>query len=142
MRKKKMVKYIFVTLGFGTVLFLSYFAYILYTLAFWFGLEERVVGNYQPVIDGITSYQKKNNSLPTDIKDLMPEYIGSMPRLKEVKNYEYNIIEQGDWELIVIVEAKGKKKEFVYRTTQQLTVEEKKRLWTGCHKWFVLRIQN
>jgi len=142
MSKKKVIKYIFVTLGFGMLLLLSYFAYTFYTLVFWFGLEDKVVGNYQPVIDGIVSYQKKNDSLPPDIKNLVPEYISSIPKLKEVKSFEYNIIEQKDWELIVIIEAKGKKKEFVYRTTYQLTVEEKKRLWTGCHEWFVLLIQN
>ena len=142
MSKKKAIKYIFVTLGVGILLFLSYFAYTFYTEIFWFCLEDRVVGNYQPVIDGLVSYQKKNDSLPPDIKDLVPEHIGSIPKMKEMKSFEYNIIEQKDWELIVIVEAKGEKTEFVYRTTHQLTVEEEKRSWTGCHKWFVSRILN
>jgi len=142
MSKKKVIKYIFVTLGIGVLIFLSNSAYIVYTLVFWFGLEERVVGTYQPVIKAIAAYQEKNDSPPPDINDLSPEYIDSIPKLKEVTSFEYNIIEPKDWELIVIVEAKGRKKEFVYRTTQQLTAEEKQRLWTGCHKWFVLRIQN
>ena len=103
------------------IVFVGYFAYIVYPLIFWFGLEDRFVGTYQPVIKAITAYQEKNDSPPPDINDLSPEYIDSIPKLKEVKSFEYNLINKKDWELIAIVEAKGRKKEFVYRTTQELT---------------------
>jgi hypothetical protein len=63
-KRKKVIKYILLTLGFGILLFLSYFVYTLYTYIFWFGLEDRVVHNYQLVIDGIVVYSKQNDSLP------------------------------------------------------------------------------
>lgn len=138
---KKIIKYVFIILGLGVFFFLSFFAYKFYTYMFWFGLEDRIVFSYEPVIKGIVAYQEKIGSFPSDIKDLIPEYIDNMPNLQEVKSFEYNIIEQKDWELVVIAEAKGMKKEFIYRTTLQLTPEEKKRLWTGCHDWYVLWIR-
>jgi len=140
MRRKKLIIYISVISGVGLLLVLSTIAYILYTTLFWFGLEDRVVYSYRPVIDAIVSYYEDNDSLPSDINSLIPEYIDSLPNIKEVKSYEYNIIEQKDWELIVIAKAKGQKKGFIYRTTQKLTPEEEKKLWTECHGWFVILI--
>ncbi len=92
MSTKKVIKYISVTLGIGLLVFVGYFAYIVYTALFWFGLEDRVVGTYQPVIKALVSYQEQNDSPPPDINDLSPEYIDSIPKLKEVKSFYYNII--------------------------------------------------
>jgi len=138
----KAIIYIFAAAGIAVLLFLCWFGYTAYKLFFWFGLEDRFVGTYRPVTEAISSYQQDNNSLPSDINVLVPKYISTIPKLKQVKSFKYNIIDPNDWELIAIVEAKGIKKEFIYRTTFNLTPDEQKRLWTGCHDWFVLLIQN
>ncbi len=139
MNKKKVIKYILLIIGFVVLAGIGWFAYTAYTLFFWFGLEDRVVGTYRPVIDGIVEYEKQTDSLPKDINDLVPKYIDRIPTMKEVERFKYNIIGLEDWELIVNAKEKGFTKEFIYRTTNKLTAEEEKRLWTGCHGWFVLQ---
>jgi len=138
MNKKRVIKYILAGLGFVVLAGIGWFAYTVYTLVFWWGLEDRVVGTYRPVIDGIIEYEKQTESLPKDINSLVSKYISEIPKMKEVKSIEYNIIEPNNWQLIVIAKAKGLKKEFIYRTTNKLTAEEEKKLWTDCHGWFVL----
>ncbi len=122
------------------MLFAGCVAYLAYDRAQWVCFEDNVIGTYMDVISAVVRYSDKKNAPPSCFKELIPEYIKEIPKMQNVKSCVYTVDQKsGEWRVTLLVERGSTEREFIFSSDGELTPEEQKRIYTGCHGWVILR---
>jgi uncharacterized protein (UPF0335 family) len=106
----------------------------------WFKIECHVHNKFFPVISAVTSFEKENEKLPNDIKDLVPKYIKEIPFSSKIETVEYKKFKDGkNWELKICCTQNRNSRIIYYRSNDEYSKEEKNRIINKYHSaWVVL----
>jgi hypothetical protein len=105
-----------------------------------FASEERICGAFHPVIGALDEFQQRTGSLPTNLTQLVPQYVPNLPGAPVADFIEYRVLPDGtNWQLSVRSSITGAPELFVQRSSQIFTVEEQRQSMTGFHGWLVFR---
>lgn len=115
----------------------GWFAYGFCTAYTRFMNEERICGAFHPVIRALDQFQEQSGSLPTNLTQLVPQYLPQLPSAPVADAIEYRVLPGTNWELSVRSSVRGKPELFVQRSSRDFTAEERRRSVTGFHGWLV-----
>ena len=116
----------------------AWFAYGFFTAYHRFMSEERICGAFHPVISALDEFQQQTGSLPTNLTQLVPQYVPQLPSAPVADSVEYRVLPDGtNWQLSVRSSVRGKPELFVQRSSRDFTAEEQRRSVTGFHGWLV-----
>jgi hypothetical protein len=99
--------------------------------------EERICGAFHPVISALDQFQEQTGSLPTNLTQLVPQYLPQLPSTPVADSIGYRVLPGTNWELSVRSRVRGKPELFVQRSSRDFTAEEQRRSVTGFHGWLV-----
>ena len=118
----------------------TWFAYGFFTAWQRFANEERICGAFHPVISALDRFQQQTGSLPTNLTQLVPQYLPQLPGTPVADSIEYLLLPDGhNWQLSVISSVRGRRELFVQRSSREFSAEEQLRSVTGFHGWLVFR---
>ncbi len=141
MKKRRVFKYILLTILLVVAGMAALFAYQIYDRLCWFGLEDRVVHSYEGVVGAIEEYVRVNQEAPQTLSFVSSGVMSEINAIGEIVRTDYYVIpERQAWKLDVLVRARGKERQFVYVSDGQLTPQEEARYYVWCHDWIVLRV--
>jgi hypothetical protein len=116
----------------------AWFGYGFFTAYQRFMNEERICGAFHPVISALDQFQQQTGSLPTNLTQLVPQYLPQLPSPPVADSIEYRVLLGGtNWQLSVRSSIRGKPELFVQRSARDFTAEEQQRSATGFHGWLV-----
>jgi hypothetical protein len=115
------------------------FAYSFFAVYSRFMNEERICGAFDPVISALDQFQEQTGSLPTNLTQLVPQYLPKLPNTPVADSIEYSVLPDGtNWQLSVRSSVRGKPELFVH-SSRDFTDEEQRRSVTGFHGWFSIQ---
>ena len=115
-----------------------WFAYGLFSAWHRFASEERICGAFHPVISALDEFQQQTGFLPTNLTQLVPQYVPQLPSAPVADSIEYRVLPDGtNWQLSVRSSVRGRPELFVQRSSRDFTAEEQRRSVTGFHGWLV-----
>src|SRR6476620_6779383 len=85
--------------------------------------EERICGAFHPVIRALDQFQEQTGSLPTNLAQLVPQYVSRLPGTPVADAIEYRVLPGTNWELSVRSSVRGKPELFIQRSSRDFTVE-------------------
>jgi hypothetical protein len=104
-----------------------------------FASEERICGAFHPVISALDEYQDRNGSLPTNLAQLVSNYLPQIPGGPVADSIDYRVLPDGtNWQLSVRSRVTGTPRLYVQRSSD-FTAEEQRQSVTGFHGWLVFR---
>jgi hypothetical protein len=116
----------------------AWFAYGFFTAFHRFMSEERICGAFHPVISALDEFQRQTGSLPTNLTQLVPNFLRQLPTAPVADSVEYRVLADGtNWQLSVRSSVRGKPELFVQRSSRDFTAEEQQRSVTAFHGWLV-----
>ena len=116
----------------------TWFAHGVFMVLNRFANEDRICGAFDPVITALDEFQRQTGSLPTNLMQLVPQYVPQLPRAPVADSIEYRILPDGtNWQLSVGSSLRGKPQLFVQRSSRDFTAEEQRRSVTAFHGWLV-----
>ena len=115
----------------------AWFAHGVFTAYNRFLNEDRFCGAFHPVISALDQFQEQTGSLPTNLTQLVPQYLPQLPSAPAADFIEYRVLPGTNWELSVRGSVRGKPELFVQRSLRDFTAEEQRRSVTGFHGWLV-----
>jgi len=105
-----------------------------------FAGEERICGAFHPLISALEEFQQQTGSLPTNLTQLVPQYLPQLPRAPVADSIDFRVTADGtNWQLSVRSSVRGRAELFVQRSSRDFTAEEQRRSVAGFHGWLVLR---
>ncbi len=105
-----------------------------------FASEERICGAFHPVISALNEYQQQTGSLPTNLMQLIPEYLPRLPSPPVADAIDFRTLPDGtNWQLSVQSSVRGAPELFVQRSSRDFTADERRQSLTGFHEWLVFR---
>ena len=117
-----------------------WFAYGFFSAWHRFASEERICGAFHPVISALYEFQERTGSLPTNLTQLVPNYLPDIPAGPIADSVEYRVLPGGtNWQLSVRSRVRGAPELYVQRLSHDFTAEEQRRSVTGFHGWLVFR---
>ena len=138
---KKKTKKILLIVACIVLLILLFFAYQVYTAVMWFKIEEGIYHRYDPVVLALHDYEKEHGTAPYSLRALIPKYIKSFPPKddSEVLHYRSADTEDFSWELIIESKKRGDHLNYVVRSKNSYSYEERKRIRKIFHgHWAVM----
>ena len=135
-RRTKLIIWSVVTVIAVTV---TWFAYGFFTVYHRFMNEERICGAFHPIISALDQFQEQTGSLPTNLTQLIPQYLPQLPGAPVADAIEYRVLPGTNWQLSVRSSVRGKSELFVQRSSRDFTAEEQRRSVTSFHGWLVFR---
>ena len=100
--------------------------------------EERICGAFHPVISALDEFQQQTGSLPTNLTQLIPQYLKHLPSAPVADAIDYRVLPDGtNWQLSVRSSVRGKPELFVQRSSRDFTAEEQRQSVTSFHGWSV-----
>ena len=70
----------------------------MFIVAFYkFGVEERIAGTYSPVAFALDRFVEKNGIPPTNLAQLVPEYLSCVPPSRRSCTIDYKLVEGTNW---------------------------------------------
>lgn len=137
---KKIIIRTILAIIFLIMLFAGCVAYQIYDRLQWFCLEDNVVDTYFEVTNAVFKYCDDKKTPPANLQELIPQYIKEIPKMQNVESCVYTVDQKsGEWRVTLQVERKRTEREFIFSSDGELTPEEQKRIYTGCHGWVILR---
>jgi hypothetical protein len=117
-----------------------WFAYGFFTAWNRFASEEWICGAFDPVISALDEFQQQSGSLPTNLTQLVPQYVPHLPRAPVAQSIEYRVLPDGtNWQLSVRSSVRGRPELFVQRSSRDFTADEQRQSVTRFHGWLVFR---
>jgi len=105
-----------------------------------FANEERICGAFGPVITGLENFQTQTGSLPTNLVQLVPQFVQQIPTSPIAESIDYRILPDGtSWQLSVRSRVRGPRELFMRRSSNEFTEEERRQSVAGFHGWLVFR---
>ena len=105
-----------------------------------FANEERICGAFGPVISGLQNFHERTGTLPTNLVQLVPEFVQQLPASPIAESIDYRILPDGtSWQLSVRSRVRGPRELFIRRSSNELTEEERRQGVAGFHGWMVFR---
>jgi len=105
-----------------------------------FASEERICGGFHGVIAALNQFQEKTGFLPTNLTQLVPDYVSQIPAAPIADSIDYRVLPDGtNWQLSVRSSVRGAPELFVQRSSRNFTEEERQQSVTGFHGWLVFR---
>ena len=105
-----------------------------------FANEERICGAFSPVINGLQTFQEQTGSLPTNLVQLVPQFVQQIPPPPLAESINYRILPDGtNWQLSVRSRVRGPQELFMRRSSNEFTEEERRQSVAGFHGWLVFR---
>lgn len=102
-----------------------------------FASHDRICGTFDPVISAVDEFQHQNGSLPTNLAQLVPNYLPQVPGAPVADSIDYRVLSDGtNWQLSVRSRVDGKPRLYMY-SSQDFTTEEQRQSVTGFHGWLV-----
>jgi len=103
-----------------------------------FANEEKICGAFHPVINALQEFQEKTGAPPTNLTQLVPEYLPKIPAAPVANAIEYQVLSDGtNWQLSVRSSVRGKPELFVQRLYRDYSALELSNSITGFHGWLV-----
>ena len=100
--------------------------------------EERICGAFHPLISALGEFQQQTGSLPTNLTQLVPQYLPQLPSAPVADTIDYRVLADGtNWQLSVKSSVRGKPELFVQRSSRAFTAEEERQSVTAFHGWLV-----
>jgi len=116
------------------------FAYGFFTAWHRFASEDRIYDAFLPVVRALGEFQQQTGSLPTNLTQLVPQYVRQLPRAPFADSIDYSVLPDGtNWELSVQSSIRGAPQRFVQRSSRDFTAEEQRQSVTAFHGWLVFR---
>src|SRR5215204_1129041 len=78
---------------------IAWFAHGFFTAYNRFMNEERICGSFHPVISALDQFQEQTGSLPTNLTQLVPQYLPQLPSAPVADSMEYRVLPGTNWEL-------------------------------------------
>jgi hypothetical protein len=111
-----------------------------YTAWHRFTSEEKICGAFHPVINALGEFQQQTGSPPTNLTQLVPDYLPRLPSEPFIDSIHYQRLPDGaNWQLSVRSSVRGKPELFVQRSTQEFTAEEQQQRVSMFHGWVVFK---
>jgi hypothetical protein len=107
-----------------------------------FANEERLCGAFGPVVMGLQNFQEQTGALPTNLVQLVPQFIQQIPAMPIAESIDYRILPDGNsWQLSVRSRVRGPRELFMRRSSNEFTEEERRQRVAEFHGWLVFREQ-
>ena len=121
-----------------TTLAVAWFVYGFFTAYHRFMSEERICGAFHPVIRALDAFQQQTGSLPTNLTQLVPQYVPQLPSVPVADSVEYRVLPDAtNWQLSVRSSVRGRPELFVQRSSGDFTAEERQQSVGSFHGWLV-----
>ena len=118
----------------------SWVAHGFFTAWHRFASEERICGAFHPVERALDEFEQRTGSLPTNLTQLVPQYLPQLPTAPVADSIDYRVLPDGtNWQLSVRSSVRGRPELFVQRSSRDFTADEQQRSVTGFHCWLVFR---
>lgn len=100
--------------------------------------EERICGAFGPVISALDEFQQQTGFSPTNLTQLVPQYLPQLPSAPVADSIDYRLLQDGtNWQLSVRSSVRGAPEVFVRRSSHHFTAEEQRRRVAEFHGWLV-----
>lgn len=120
------------------VITIACFAYSFFVAWHRFASEERICGAFHPVIRALEDFREKIGVPPTNLTQLVPEYLQKIPTAPVADSIEYRVLADGtNWQLSVRSRVRGAPELYVQRLYRDYSAEEQRQSVTGFHGWLV-----
>ena len=116
------------------------FAFFFYKRINKFSIEDQIHSTFYPVVRALYEYEHDHNAPAPSLKQLVPNYIVSIPESRYANFVNYRVFEDGhEWQLSIHSSILSQPRVYCCRSNQKYTSDEERRILFRFHTvWTVL----
>lgn len=106
-----------------------------------FAAEDEIAHTYYPVVEAINQYVEEYEQPPTQLDDLIPSMLSTIPECGVVDSVEYRVQSDGKaWRLVLHSDVCGSPRMYCWQSDNRYTSEEKQHVLGQYHgQWTVMK---